>query len=73
MCLVAVYLQQPEGSPGDEPVLTDVARVETSDSEVLLHELFGQLHTIKGTLRSVDLVNNSVIIETCEEGLRRAD
>ena len=62
MCLVAVYLQ---GSK--EPVLTDIAQLEARDGEVLLQELFGQPHALRGSVRSIDFLENTVVIETSED------
>lgn len=64
MCLVAVYLQGPNESVAKEPVLTEIARVEARDGEVLMEELFGQPHTIRGAIRSINFMTNAVVIET---------
>jgi predicted RNA-binding protein len=67
MCLVAVYVQHPQASADAEPVLTDVARLEAKGGEVVLQELFGQPHTIQGTVRTIDFLENRVIIEARQE------
>lgn len=68
MCLVEVYLlQDAEGSASDEPVLTDVAYIDIADNEIVLQQLFGEVQTVKGVIRSIDLAKNRVLIEPMED------
>ncbi len=67
MCLVAVYLQGSNEPVTTEPVLTDIAHLEAGDGEVLVQELFGQPHTLRGRVRSIDFLENTVVIETSED------
>ena len=67
MCLVAVYLQGSNESLTKEPVLTDIAQLEARDGEVLVRELFGQPHTLRGSVRSIDFLENTVVVETSED------
>ena len=64
MCLVAVYLQQSDGSVAAEPAFDDVAQLECKQGEVIITPLLAVPQTIRGQVRSVDVLGNTVIIET---------
>ena len=64
MCLVAVYLQDADGSVAAEPTFDDVAHVECTQGEVIITPFLAGPQTIRGQVRSVDLVNNKIFIET---------
>ncbi len=63
MCLVAVYLQQPDGAIPADPAFNDVARLECKEGEVIITCFLGKPQSIRGRVRSVDLVDDRVIIE----------
>ena len=64
MCLSNIY------RASDKKLLMDnTARIEVKDGTVILRDLFGRVLKIPGTICSVDLENNTVILQTedCEE------
>jgi len=67
MCMVAVYLQQSDGSVAAEPAFEDVAQLECKDGEIIITPLLAPAQSIRGQVRSVDLLGNTVIIETDAE------
>lgn len=67
MCLVAVYLRGSNESVTKEPVFTDIAQLQARDGEVVVQELFGQPHTLRGSVRTIDFLQNTVVIETRED------
>lgn len=64
MCLVDVRVQQSDGSLDEDPLFEDVARIECDNDQLHVTELFGQSRTISGSIRSIDLVQNVIVIET---------
>jgi len=64
MCLVAVYLQQSDGSVAAEPAFDSVAQLECKEGEVIITPLLAPPQSIRGQVRSVDLLGNTVIIES---------
>lgn len=68
MCLVAVHIQQPDGSLEEKPRFEDVARIKCNDGELTISELFGASETIAGRIQRIDLVQNVIVIETSEAG-----
>ncbi len=64
MCLAAVYLQQSDGSVAGEPAFDDVALLECKQGEVIITPMLATSQTIRGQIRSVDLLDSRVIIET---------
>jgi|GEM_PF-2642343 len=63
MCLVAVYIEQLDGSGEQRLALSDVAFVECSDDEVKATDLFGRSETLEARVRTIDLVKNEIILE----------
>jgi len=63
MCLVAVYVEQSNGSGERRLALSDVALVECSDDGVKATDLFGQSETLEARVRTIDLVKNEIILE----------
>jgi predicted RNA-binding protein len=63
MCLSTVYAVQ-----GNEPqeVMKDVARIEIEDAGCWAIDLFGQRTFIQGTIKSVDLMDSTVMIESAD-------
>ena len=62
MCLSNIY------RASDRKLLMDnTARIEVKDGTVILRDLFGQVLKISGSIASVDLENNEVILQTKEE------
>jgi predicted RNA-binding protein len=62
MCLSNIY------RASDWKLLMDnTAKIEVKDGIVILRDLFGRILKISGSIASVDLENNEVILQT-EEG-----
>ena len=62
MCLSNIY------RASDRKLLMDnTAKIEVKDGVVILRDLFGRILQISGSIASVDLENNEVILQT-EEG-----
>ena len=64
MCLSTIY------RAGDRRILMEnTARIETEGDLVILRDLFGRTLRVPGKLVSIDLENNTVIVQTdvCEE------
>ena len=59
MCLSTVLLTSQNNR---QEVMKDVARVETHDDGFWLINLFGEKTFIKGTLQSIDLVDEHVVV-----------
>ena len=66
MCLVAVYIEQPDRSKERKLALSDVAFVECSDDGVTVTDLLGGSKTFEGRVRTIDLVKNEVVVEQRE-------
>jgi len=60
MCLSTIYTVQ--GNEQQE-VMKDVARIEIEDAGCWAMDLFGQRTFIQGTIKSVDLMDSTVMIE----------
>ena len=59
MCLSNIY------RASDKKLLMDnTARIEVKDGVVILRDLFGQVLKVTGSIASVDLENNEVILQT---------
>jgi predicted RNA-binding protein len=59
MCLSTVVLH----SAGiREPVMKEVARIEAQDNGFWLINLFGEKSFVEGTLRSIDLVDEHLVV-----------
>lgn len=65
MCLSTIYAVQ-----GDEQqaVMKDVARIEIEDAGCWAMDLFGQKTFIRGTIKSVDLMDSTVMIQQGDPG-----
>lgn len=63
MCLVMVYRKETRDADSRELMLADAARIECGEREVLVSDLFGQSRRVEGRVRTIDLINNEVIIE----------
>ena len=63
MCLIAVYIEQPNRSGERRLALSDVAFVECSDDGVKATDLFGRSKKIEAWVRTIDLVKNEVVLE----------
>ena len=59
MCLSNIY------RASDKKLLMDnTAKIEVKDGVVILRDLFGQVLKVTGSIASVDLENNEVILQT---------
>lgn len=63
MCLVVVYVKEREQSEPAERVFDDAAHIECRDGKVVVTGLFGESKSLEAEVRSIDLVNNQVILE----------
>ncbi|UCC69102.1 MAG: CooT family nickel-binding protein [Armatimonadota bacterium] len=66
MCLVAVYIEQPDRSGERRLALSDVAFVECADNRVMVSDLFGRSETFEARVRAIDLVKNEIVLEQGE-------
>jgi predicted RNA-binding protein len=66
MCLVAVYIEQPNRSGERTLALADVALVECADDAVTVTDLLGRSKTFEARVRTIDLVKNQVVLEQSE-------
>jgi len=60
MCLSTVYEVTPEGR---EKVFEYVSTVRAEDGKVVLTDIMGLEKTLPGSIRSLDLVNNEILVE----------
>ena len=61
MCLSNIY------RASDRKLLMDnTAKIEVKDGVIILRDLFGRVLKINGSIASVDLENNEVILQTKE-------
>jgi predicted RNA-binding protein len=63
MCLVAVYVRTPGKSESGELALADIAHIECRQGAVVLSDLLGQSKILRARLRTVDFLNNEVVLE----------
>jgi len=66
MCLVAVYVEQPDRSGERKLAVSDVALVDCSDDGVTVTDLLGRSERFQARVRTVDLVKNEVVLEQRE-------
>lgn len=65
MCLARVrFAEEPEGA---EPIVTDVARIETTKQGLIVSVLLGKTYTIDAAIKSVDFMESTVVIEKRED------
>ena len=60
MCLSTVYEVSPEGR---EKVCEYVSTVRAEDGKVILTDIMGLEKVLPGSIRSLDLVNNEILVE----------
>jgi len=60
MCLSTVYEVGPEGR---EKVCEYVSTVRAEDGKVILMDIMGVETVLRGSIRSLDLVNNEILVE----------
>ena len=60
MCLSTVYEIGPEGR---EKVCEYVSAVRAEDGRVILVDIMGAETVLRGSIRSLDLVNNEILVE----------
>lgn len=60
MCLSTVYELTPQGR---EKVCEYVSTVRAEDGKVILTDIMGLEKVLAGTIRSLDLVNNEILVE----------
>lgn len=63
MCLVMVYVKERKQSEPAERVFADAAHIECRDGKVVVTGLFGESKSLEAEVRSIDLVNNQVVLE----------
>jgi len=70
MCLVAIRLQQQDGTVSSEPAFEEVSRIECREGHLVIERLFDSPQVLPGWLRSVDLIRNEavVVVRGEEEG-----
>ncbi len=60
MCLSTVYEVSPQGR---EKVCEYVSAVRAEDGKVYLTDIMGEERVLEGNIRSLDLVNNEILVE----------
>jgi len=63
VCLVVVIVKERGQSEPGEQVFADAAHIECEEGKVVVIGLFGDSKSLEGEVRSIDLVNNQVIVE----------
>jgi len=63
MCLVAVYIEQPDRSGERKLALSDVAFVKCAADGVRATDLLGRSETFAARVRTIDLVKNEIVLE----------
>lgn len=66
MCLSTVYAVSPM-SEGREKLFEYVSTVRAQEGSVVLTDIMGVEKVIHGVIRSLDLVNNEILVETKKE------
>jgi len=66
MCLARVYECNQEGVTCSEPILFDVARIEVVNDGLLARDMLGKSIRIRDSIRSVDFVEGTVILQRAE-------
>ena len=60
MCLSKAYMDR---NGTKELLMQEIASVEVSDGKLLLRTIFGEREEIKASIKQVDFVNSSIILE----------
>ena len=60
MCLSKAYMDR---NGTKELLMQEIASVEVSEGKLLLRTLFGEREEIKASIKQVDFVNGSIILE----------
>jgi predicted RNA-binding protein len=64
MCMATAYLKQ--GSR-KEVLLAEVAYVQPEGDSLLLKPLFGEQRCVRATIREIDFLNSTILLEKTEE------
>jgi predicted RNA-binding protein len=65
MCLATAYI---ESEDHKEEVMRDVAWIETESQGVLMISFIGERQVSQASIKSVDLVHGTIILESDEDG-----
>ena len=63
MCLVAVYVKQPDSPEERRLVFSEAAFIECGENEVIVRDLLGQSEKLKARVRAIDLLKNEILLE----------
>jgi predicted RNA-binding protein len=63
MCMATAYLKQ---SSGTEVLLEEVAYVQLQGNSLLLKPLLGEQKRVRATIREIDFLNSSILLEPLE-------
>jgi len=73
MCLAEVYLTDEEGIPAGEALMRDVARIELAEDGVHATDLMGNSKVLEATLRRIDFLDGTVLVELKNDSPAGAD
>jgi predicted RNA-binding protein len=64
VCLARVVATDPEEST---PPIADVAYIQPTDGGLLVIDLLGNRHTVRGTIESIDFLESTVLVRRRKE------
>jgi len=65
MCLAKVYMS---GDREKELLVDEIATLKNGDGRLTVKTLFGEEKEIEGTIREIDFMNSSIILENSKAG-----
>jgi predicted RNA-binding protein len=68
MCMATAYLKRDSGT---EVLLEEVAYMERQGRRLLLRPLLGEPKQVKATIREIDFLNSSILLEAPKSGGKR--
>jgi predicted RNA-binding protein len=68
MCMATAYLKQ---SSGTEVLLEEVACVQLQGNSLLLKPLLGEQRRVRATIREIDFLNSTIVLEALESERKR--
>lgn len=64
MCMAKAYLKH---GPRKEVLLEEVAYIQLEGESLLLKPLFGEQKSVRATIREIDFLNSTILLEKAEE------
>lgn len=65
MCLAQVRLA--EESEGAEPIMSDVARIESTEEGLIVTDLMGESRRVAAKIKAIDFMESTVVVERRKE------